>query len=691
MIQKAVFFSTPVHCLVVALLLLLGSRGASAQDPVSPADLLAIAKVKDVSISPNGDRIAYTVESMRPPTDAPGYAYAELFVVDTKTGTSTPLITGPERVLKPAWSPDGQSIGFLANRANTSVTQVWTIGPGGGEAVQITASSTKVEFFRWHPDGKSIGYIAESPKTDREQKLSTLGYEFIFFEEDLKPQNLFLIDVTGKGTAKQITPGFNVWSFEFTPDGKSIAVSKTDKNLIDQKYMDQRVYLMDIASGSMKPVSQNPGKLGNYALSPDGQYLAYAAALERKDNAPSQAFVIPVSGGTPKNLTIQDFKGHIDWVGWKDKSTVLYHAGEGTETTLSSVSLNGGPRKIVLHSQKTGIVFNTQEVSADGQHWALIGGSPSIPGDLFYAGPDGAVKRLTEVNPWLKERTLGKQEVIRYQARDGWDVEGILLHPAGYEPGKQYPLVVIVHGGPESHYSNEWTSNYSRPGQVLAGKGYAVFFPNYRASTGYGLKFAAAGYNDAAGPEFDDIADGIDYLIGTGLVDENRVGLGGGSYGGFCSAWFATYYTKYVKAVAMFVGISDLISKRGTTDIPYEELFVHSGKKLEDMWEQSMKRSPIYWAHQSKTAVLIYGGTKDTRVHPSQSLEFYRRLKMNDHPAVRLVQYPGEKHGNAKQPGQIDVLFRILDWYDWYVRDAKPLDGPMPPLDISDRYGLTLE
>ena len=183
---------------------------------------------------------------------------------------------------------------------------------------------------------------------------------------------------------------------------------------------------------------------------------------------------------------------------------------------------------------------------------------------------------------------------------------------------------------------------------------------------------------------------GIDYLIEKGIADKNRVGLMGGSYGEFAAVWFGTYYTKKVKAVCIFVGISDLISKRGTTDIPYEELYVHSGKPLEEMWDFSLKRSPIYYAHQSKKAFLIYGGKDDTRVHPSQSLELYRRLKMNNHPAVRLVQYPGEGHGNRMQPGKIDVLYRTIDWFDWYVKDAKPLDGPMPPLDISDKYGLDL-
>ena len=334
--------------------------------------------------------------------------------------------------------------------------------------------------------------------------------------------------------------------------------------------------------------------------------------------------------------------------------------------------------------------FSYPSYIKDFNHFVFHGDTPFHPDELYYWQPGKKMEQLTDLNPQLINLDLGKQEVISYKAEDGQEVEGILIYPVSYNRGNTYPLVVLVHGGPESNYSNGWISSYSTPGQVLAGKGYVVFYPNYRASTGYGLDFALAGYNDAAGVEFDDIRDGIKHLINIGLADKDRVGLGGGSYGGFASAWFATYYTEYVKAVCMFVGISDLISKRGTTDIPYEELLVHSGKPLEEMWDQALKRSPIYYAHQSKTATLIYGGAADTRVDPSQSKELYRRMKMNNHPAVRLVQYPGEGHGNRNQTGRLDVILRILDWYDWYVKDANPLNGPMPPLDISDKYGIDL-
>jgi dipeptidyl aminopeptidase/acylaminoacyl peptidase len=354
------------------------------------------------------------------------------------------------------------------------------------------------------------------------------------------------------------------------------------------------------------------------------------------------------------------------------------------------VNVNGGQRQMILNAKDTGVIFGNPSFTKGCKEFAFTGSSPEIPGDLYFWKKGKPVKRMTDLNAWIADRKLGKQKVIRYNARDGLEIEGLLIHPVDYTEGDKYPLVVIVHGGPESHYSNGWLTRYSTPGQALAGKGYAVFYPNYRSSTGYGVDRALQTFNDPAGKEFDDIADGIEYLIDEGLADSDRVGLGGGSYGGFAAAWFSSYYTKLVKAVCMFVGISDKISMQGTTDIPYEMLYVHFGQKLEDRWELALKRSPVYYAHQSKTAVLILGGTADTRVHPSQSLEYYRRLKMNDHPAVRLVRYPGEGHGNRRQPGRIDVLYRILDWYDWYVKDNKPLDGPLPPLDISHYYGLDL-
>lgn len=664
-------------------------RIAPAQ-PFTAQDLLRLQEVKEAGISPNGEWIAYVVEVPRTAADKPGSAYKELHVVSVKNGKIQPFITGKVRISDVAWKPDGSAIGFLYKQGNDK-TQVWMIPVSGGDAKQLTHSPTKVYDFRWHPKKNELVYIAATPETAREQALKDLGYDFIFYEENLKHRNLYLQEIGKESeTAQQLTEGVTVWTFEFSPDGTMIAATVSPQNLIDHRYMFRKIHLLNVKDKTLRLLVDTPGKLGEMAFSPDGAFLTFTAALERKDHQVSQVFVVSTAGGEAKNLTVPHFRGHVNRAGWKDNNTIIYRSFEGMETTLSAVEISGGERQIILNSADTGVVFEFPDYTPDFRHFAFVGESPTVPGDVYYWNGTEDIKRMTRVNPLLTERELGKQEIIRYKARDGMEIEGLLIYPLNHQDGQRYPLITIVHGGPEHNYSNEWVTRYSEPGQVLAGKGYAVFYPNYRSSTGYGLDFALQGLGDPAGKEFDDIADGIDYLVEQGIADRERVGLGGGSYGGYAAAWFASYYTRYVKAVCMFVGVSDLISRHGTTDIPYEEMYVHSGKKLEDMWEFSLRRSPLYWAFQSKTAVLILGGTADTRVHPSQSLEFYRRLKMNDHPAVRLVRYPGEKHGNKKQSSRMDAMYRILDWYDWYVKDAKPLDGLLPPLNVSDKFGLNL-
>ncbi len=663
---------------------------AQATQPYTAEDLLNTKRVVSAQISPDGDWIAYTVESQRPANDEAGTAYLELFLVSPATKEVRPLLTGKERASGIAWRPDGSGVSFLARRNKQKETQVWMISVRGTDTVQITASPTSVLAYRWSPDGKRLAYIALTPPSEKENRLKAAGYEFVYFEENLKHRNIYIVDVDEKGKAGQplqLTNDITAWSLEFSPDGKTIAFGGSPLNLVDQEYMFQKIYLVDISASTRRQLADNPGKLGRYAFSPDGRHLAYAAALTRNDHAVSQVFVVPTGGGAATNLTPAQYRGHVTWVGWKDRSTVVYRGAEGVNSTLCTVPLTGRDRTVLLHTERTGVVFDGITYTTGLKTMACVGSTPSSPGEVYYW--DGKnFQRMTTVNPWLTERTLGKQEVIRYKARDGLEIEGVLMYPVTYKAGQSYPLIVVVHGGPEAHYGNEWLTSYSNPGQVLANRGYAVFYPNYRGSTGYGVEFARSSYGDPAGKEFDDIADGIAHLQQQGIADRQRVGLGGGSYGGYASAWFATYYTQLVRAVCMFVGISDLISKAGTTDIPWEDYLVHTGSHLEDRWDLALKRSPIYYARQSKTATLIMGGLADTRVHPSQSMELYRRMKVNGHPAVRLVQYPGEQHGNTKQPGRIDVLHRTLDWYDWYVRDLKPLDGPMPPLDISDKYGL---
>ncbi len=657
-------------------------------ETLSPQDVHAVKTAGAVALSPDGRWIAYTMSVNREANEPAGAAYSELYVVSTSSGEIRPFSTGKVNVSSICWSPDGSSILFLDRRGEQNTTQVWSLPFSGGEARPVTAASSDVRLFRPHPDGRQIAYVAETPEDAKTKRLREKGYHFVFFEENLRDRNLYISN--GYDQPRQLTEGISVWDFEFSPDGRYIAAAASPRNTVDDSYMFKKIYLIDLVDGSSRVLVDPQGKMGNMAFSPDGRRLAYAAALSISDHAVSQAYVVDLAGGEPRNLTPPRFAGHVNNVYWMDERTVVFSADEGVWSTLSAVLATGGERRLLYHARNTGVVFTDAAPSREARLWAMIGSAPDVPADVYLFKLPRDLKRMTVLNPWLAERQLGEQRVIRYPARDGVEIEGILLLPTGYQEGSRYPLIVVVHGGPEAHFLNGWAqlTRYFVAGQVLAGRGYVVFYPNYRASTGYGVEFAAAGYGDAAGVEFDDIADGIDYLVAQGMADGDRVGLGGGSYGGYAAAWFASYYTHKVRAVVMFVGISDLVSKRLTTDIPYEELYVHSGKPLEEMWEFSRLRSPITFAHQSRTAVLIVGGAEDTRVHPSQSLEFYRALKMNNHPAVRWVLYPGEGHGNRRQPGRIDLLHRHLQWFDWYVKEKKPLDGPMPPADISECYGL---
>jgi dipeptidyl aminopeptidase/acylaminoacyl peptidase len=238
---------------------------------------------------------------------------------------------------------------------------------------------------------------------------------------------------------------------------------------------------------------------------------------------------------------------------------------------------------------------------------------------------------------------------------------------------------MTVHGGPEAHVSNGWVTSYSNPGQVAAARGFAVFYPNYRGSTGRGVEFSKMGQADAAGKEFDDIVDAIDHFVAAGLVDKAKVGITGGSYGGYASAWGATYYSDRYAASVMFVGISDNISKVGTTDIPEEMYLVHHLKRLWEDWNYFAERSPIRHVQKNRTPTLIMHGKSDPRVHPSQSLELHRHLKTLNQAPVRLVFYPGEGHGNRRAASRLDYNLRLLQWMEHYLQGP---GGKAPALEI---------
>ena len=262
----------------------------------------------------------------------------------------------------------------------------------------------------------------------------------------------------------------------------------------------------------------------------------------------------------------------------------------------------------------------------------------------------------------------------------------MLVYPLGYVEGRRYPTIMYVHGGPEAHVLDGWVTSYSYAGHVGAARGFFVFYPNYRGSTGRGVEFSKLGQADAAGKEFDDLVDGVDHLAAEGLIHPDKVGITGGSYGGYAAAWGATYYSERFAASVMFVGISDNVSKLGTTDIPEEMYLVHHLKRLWDDWDYFLKSSPIRYVQKNRTPTLILHGKSDPRVHPSQSLELYRHLKTLKRAPVQLVWYPGEGHGNRRAAARFDFNVRMLRWMEHYLQGPGG-DAPAHAIDYAKESG----
>ncbi|MBU2501284.1 S9 family peptidase [bacterium] len=683
-------------CLGLAALLAGGPTAIVLADDspagMDPSRLLDIEQVRASDISPDGKLAAFTVAVNRSLDEDAGGAWSRLYLIDTAGGDPRPFVTGEVQVGTPSFAPDGRFLGFTLKRGDDAKTQVWVIPVDGGEARPVTASKSGVASWKWSHDGAHLYFVETEETPAREKKLQDKGWLPRYYEENLKGRRLCRVPFAWgdqPAEAEVLVQDIVVWDVEPGPEGRWAVFSASEQNLVDQRYMFSDLYLLDLNTSEYRMILDTPGKLGSFRIAPDARHLAWTAAASRSDHSVSSLYVAGLDGKGPRNLTPEGFEGHIRDLVWRDKSTILYRADVGVTTTLSLQDVGEGapgPR-VILDGGGEGLVFGLPAFKSTTKTMTLVGHNGTTPRELYAWNGKGSAQRLTHHNPWLKDVALGEQRVVRWQAADGLELEGILMLPVGWD-GKPFPLIVDVHGGPESQESDGWLSRYASPGQAMCARGYGVFFPNYRGSTGRGVAFAALAFGEPAGPEFDDIVDGVRHLVSEGLVDADRVGVMGGSYGGYATNWLTTYHSEHFKAGVSFVGVSDLVSKRFLTDIPYEDEYVHMGAPVRGQWDLMRERSPVTYADRSRTPLLILHGDSDPRVHPSQSQELFRALKMAGHPAVRLVFYPGEQHGNAKRFGREDFIHRTLAWFDWYLKNDNTWDGPMPPLDISEDMEL---
>jgi len=671
----------------LAILLLLGALPLSlrAGEPITPHHLAKIRSVVSAKISPDGATIAYLLAVPRQPgVDEDGPAFVELHVVNTQ-GDARPYVTGKVTVSHVEWTPDGQGISYLAKRHDDKHRSLYVIPLHGGESRRVLTMESDIADYAWSPDGNKVSFLASAPESKRRKERRDQGFTQEIYEEDLPRVRVWMTelddDQAPSGEPRPLDLPGSASDIHWSPAGGQLAVVLAPTPTVDDSYMRRMVHIVDAAAGEVTARLEHAAKLGDVAWSPDGRHLVIISAEDIHDPREGRLFLWSAEGTLVRSL-VRQYEGHVHAAAWKDAGTVAFIGLEGVGTPLREVSLEGA--RIEAKTQASGPVLNSLSLSKDGGVAAFVADTPSHPGEVFLleAGRDD-YRRLTDSNPWLKDITLAVQEEVHYKARDGRDIGGVLVRPLGEQPGVRYPLILAVHGGPEGVVSHGWVTSYSMPGQTGAAEGIAVLYPNYRGSIGRGVAFSKLGQADAAGPEFDDLVDAIDYLASTGLIDTNKVGITGGSYGGYASAWGATYYSERYAASVMFVGISDLTSKMGTTDLPDEMTLVHHRKLLWEDWDYFRDRSPIRYVEKARTPLLILHGKEDPRVHPSQSLELHRHLKTLGRTPVRLVLYPGEGHGNRRAASRLDYSLRQMRWMKHYLIGP---GGEPPPYEVD--YGL---
>ncbi len=522
--------------------------------------------------------------------------------------------------------------------------------------------------FRWAPDGRTLAYAARPPETEEETA-----------EEEAGCAHLWVL-----GSDAEARPLFDgalhVSSFAWTPDGKTLVFAAATSTTPDHDLIYRDLYRVPAAGGAPELLFDAPGKLGDFAVSPDGRHVAgvadaadalgglggagaghdldgdaaaaaAAAALDGSDPLPQTVHLVPLRRGEVQPLAAGR-EASAFALSWTKDGRLLVVEGRGTGTALVALDRSG-----TLTELATSPILSS--VAAAGGQVVAVGHTPGHPDEVFRL--DGTVQRLTRHNSHLDDLRLAPRQTITWTGPADWTIEGVLTRPAGRGP---HPLVVQPHGGPEGTSRAGW----DRFAQLLAARGYLVLQPNYRGSGGRGVAFSKGDHNDLGGAELDDLVAGVDHLVASGEADPDRVGIGGWSYGGYLSAMAATHRSDRFRAAIMGAGISNWVSFAGTNDIPDEMNRVHWNESWHDRPAHHWQRSALSGLSPDSAPTLVVHGADDPRVPAGQAWELYRGLRHHGVEA-ELVLYPRSGHRIEERAHWLDLMERELGWFDHHLAD----------------------
>jgi len=644
--------------------LALGLR-AEEKRAVKPEDLVDIRGVSDPQISADGKRVAFVVSEPAEPGKPEKPRDTNIWTVPTEgSEPARPFAAGPKGEASPRWSPDGRYLAFLSNRGQPvgeekeAKNQLFLMRTDGGEAEQLTSFKGEVLGFKWSPDSKMIAFTVRDPATEEEQKKKKEGDDELYVDHDYKFARLWVVSLSDRKAEQVTKQDLEVSDFAWSPDSTELAlqVASTPRN--DDVYWHSSLVIVRRLTGEVvRRLSENLTGM-EVRWSPDGQTIAFAEFTPSKIS--SVLVLAPAAGGARREL-LKDYKGTVWRVEWAPESKrLLAESVEATQARLLSVdSATGSFTKLTD-------VFGRAPsftVSADGRTIAYLQQPRDSPGDIWALTAGQSPRRLTDLHPQVASWRLGAVKEITWKNRKGGqNLYGVLITPPDFKPGQTYPTIVQVHGGPQGAWWLGWYGSWHEWAGLLASNGYVVFLPNPRGSTGQGWQFAEANRDDWGGGDFQDIMSGVDYLIEQKIADPERLGIGGWSYGGFMTSWTVTQTNRF-KAAVVGAAVTNLFSFDGTTDITPSFLRNY-------FLDIPFNRRAAYDNHSAMTFLkncttpsLVLHGEADERVPVSQGWEFYNGLKMLGVP-TEMVVYPREHHGFKERAHQLDLLTRVLAWYD---------------------------
>lgn len=667
---------------LAAAVLLVGSTvtGLAQTRPVTVDDVLDLKAVAQARVSPDGTRVLYTVRGWEAASDkAPDdkEARTRIWMVPVAGGAARQVTFGAKGDSQPQWSPDGRYISFVSARGQGSGEdaprpQVYIMRADGGEARRLTDAKEGVSSYAWSPDGKRLAFVTTDPRTSDETSKMKVKDDERVFEGDFRYRHLWVIDAADGATATRLTEGrdFTVSDgVSWAPDASRLVFSASVTPMLRDERAD--VYIAEVASKQVTKISTNFGRDSGPQWSPDGARIAW---VSDPNTAKPNGDGTPASQVSQSHLTIYDVaartltdasKGFDLEMGapqWsRDSARILFTTGQRAYSNVFAYDLAGG-RFTALTERRT-LQIGSQ--SRDGSIVAVTQDSPALPTEVYVTGPDfKSFKKLTDTNPQAAQFAMGETEVVTWKS-DGFEVEGVLLKPVGFKAGTRYPMLVVAHGGPAGAYVNNYRVGGLEGGQLWAGQGWAVFYPNPRGSTNYGEKFLRANVNDWGGGDYRDIMTGIDALVARGIADQDKLALIGWSYGGYMTAWSITQTARF-KAAMVGAGLTNLWSMYGTNDIPNVLIGYFGGQAGPERLPLYMERSAMTRIDKVVTPTLILHGAADERVPVGQAQELFRGLKDRG-KATELVFYPREGHGITEYHHQKDRLTRIQDWITRYT------------------------